>query len=174
LPENLPFYAHLINIETLDDTHENMYNDFHVRKQLLVQFKYDTERSKAATFFIITVLSYCCVFPLFVIHFYRAYNFDGQTYDNPSVVTLGTYSTLVWISYMTLILKSLVCLVHNRFYRYSLYQSVNFRGFHGDYDYEVQRFSKELKHFKKMFEDDPKREKKNLRLKLEEDSNDEV
>lgn len=176
LPENLPYYAHLINIETLDDTHENMYNDFHVRKQLLVQFKYDTERSKATTFFIITLLSYCLVFPLFVIHFYRTYNFDGTTYDNSNVVSLGTYSTFVWLSYMTLVLKSLVCLVHNKFYRYSLYQSVYFRGFHGDYDYEVQRFNRELKQFKNVFSNsnESKRESKKLKIRLNEDSNEEA
>lgn len=155
LPENLAYYSHLINIENLDDQYENMYNDVHVRKQLLIQFKYDTERSKTTTFFIITILTYCFVFPLYVIHFYRTFNFDGTTYDNPQIVARNTYSTFVWIAYITFILKSGICLLHNKFYRYSLYQSANFRGFHGDFDYEVEKFKKELKMYEnRMFADE--------------------
>lgn len=145
LPENLNFYSHLINIENLEDEYENIYNDIHVRKQLLVQFKYDTERSKTATFFLITIFSYCLVFPVYVIHFYRTYNYDGQNYNNANVVSLGTYSAFVWISYLVLITKSLVCLIHNKFYRHSLYQSANCRGFHGVFDFEVEKFKKEIR-----------------------------
>lgn len=146
LPENIVYYQHLINVDHLEE--ENIYNNIHVRKQLLIQFKYDTERSKTTSFFIILVLTYLVVFPVFVIHFYRAYNYNGSAaYDSRETVEKTTYATFVWISYLAFILKSMVCLIHNKFYRYSLYQSANFRGFHGDFDYEVKKFVKEIKLF---------------------------
>lgn len=166
LPENVSYYAHLINVETLNDEYENNYNNFHVRKLLLVQFKYDTERSKTASFFIITVLTFCLVFPLYVIHFYRTYNSDGTDLDSESVVSKGTYSTFVWLSYLTLIVKTSVCMIHNKFYRYSFYQSANFRGFHGDYDFEVEKFKKEIQHFEAIFlNDNEKRSRKSPQKK---------
>ncbi len=161
LPENVAFYSHIINVENIESDQESIYNDIHVRKQLLIQFKYDTERSKTVTFFIITLISYCLVFPVFVIHFYRTYNFDGTNFDNPAVVTRATYTTFVWISYITLFSKSLVCLVHNKFYRYSLYQAAQLRGFHGDFDYEVEKFKKEIKMFQgRLGEPDSKKSQK--------------
>lgn len=168
LPENLCYYAHLINIETLDDGQCNIYNDLHVRKQLLVQFKYDTERSKTASFFLIAVLSFLLVFPVYVIHFYRTYSFDGVNADNTETVARRVYTTFVMLSFLTLIVKASVCMIHNKFYRYSLYQSANFRGFHGDYDYEVQKFKREIHQFEALFEDNNKqsRTKKKHHTKL--------
>lgn len=150
LPENLVYYSHIINVENLDDEYSNVYNDIHVRKQLLVQFKYDTERTKTATFFVMLLISYACVLPLFVIHFYRTYNFSG-TYDDEDVVSRSTYTTFVWISYITLFVKSATCLIHNKFYRYSLYQAANFRGFHGDFDFEVEKFKREIKRSENLY-----------------------
>lgn len=147
LPENIAFYSHIINVESMEDDQENLYNDIHVRKQLLIQFKYDTERTKTVTFFVITIISYCLVFPVFAIHFHRTYNFDGTNFDDVNVVGRGTYTAFVWISYIVLLVKSVTCLVHNRFYRYSLYQAAQMRGFHGDFDYEVEKFKREIKVF---------------------------
>lgn len=147
LPDNTIYYSHIINIQNIEDEeHGNRNNDMHVRKQLLITFKYDTERSKTMTFLIITILSFCFIFPVYVIHFYRIYHYDASfgSYDNPSVVSFPTYTAFVWISYLTLFLKSLVCLIHNKHYRYSLYQSANCRGFHGIFEYEIQRLKKDL------------------------------
>lgn len=148
LPENTIFYSHIINIQNLDDDqYSNLNNDLHVRKQLLIQFKYDTERSKTMTFLIVAIVSYCLVFPVYVIHFYRTYNYDPKygSYDNPNVVSLPTYTAFVWISYLAFLVKSLVCLLHNKFYRYSLYQAANCRGFHGIFEYQINRLLKDLK-----------------------------
>lgn len=120
--------------------------DFHVRNQLLAQYKYETEREKNKTFFIIAILNYVLVFPLIVCHFYRAYNntdglvngsddFDGRQPVNP-----GAYTTFVLVSFFTLLLKSLVCLTENDGYRQAFLQAANCRGFKGDFD-----FQKELK-----------------------------
>ena len=148
LPENCIFYSHIINIQNLeDDQYANDNNDLHVRKNLLIQFKYDTERSKTMTFFLITIIDFCLVFPIFAIHFYRTYNYDPTygSYDNPNVISFSTYTTFVWISYITFIIKSFVCLFHNKFYRYSLYQSANCRGFHGIFEYQLKRLEEDLK-----------------------------
>ncbi len=164
LPENVAFYSHIINVESIDNDQENIYNDIHVRKQLLIQFKYDTEKSKTVTFFIITIISYCLVFPVFVIHFYRTYKFNGTKFDNPDVVTRATYTTFVWISYITLFIKSLICLLHNKFYRYSLYQAAQLRGFHGDFDYEVEKFKKEIKMFQNRLNQPESKKSQNKKL----------
>ena len=144
LPENMVFYSHLISTENLDGEYENVYNDLHVRKQLLIQFKYDTERSKVSTFFLALIVSFGLVLPVFVIHFYRVYNLD---YEDAAVIAnyKNVYSAFVWISYIALLVKSAVCLIHNKFYRYSLYQSANCRGFHGMFDFQVEKIKNELK-----------------------------
>lgn len=147
LPDNTIYYSHIINIKNLDDDqYGNINNDLHVRKQLLIQFKYETERSKTMTFLLIAIISYCFVIPIYVIHLYRTYNYDSVygSYDNPGVVSFPTYSAFVWISYLTFLVKSIVCLLHNKFYRYSLYQSANCRGFHGIFEYQLQRIKKDL------------------------------
>lgn len=151
-PSNKIYYEHLVNPEATEETESN---DFHVRNQLLAQFKYDTERSKTITFLIILIISYCFVFPLFVIHFYRTYNYNtsNATYDDPSVVQRSTYTAFAWISYILLVLKSLVCLVQNRSYRYALYQSANCRGFSGVFD-----FQKEIKNLALRFESEQRQD----------------
>ena len=165
LPDNTIYYSHIINIQNIDDDENGLrINDMHVRKQLLIQFKYETERSKTMTFLIITVVSFCLVFPVYVIHFYRMYNYDPSfgSYDNPNVVSFPTYSAFVWISYLTLFLKSLVCLVHNKHYRYSLYQSANCRGFHGVFEYEIQRIKQDLERLETALNIEPSAKKKEL------------
>ena len=146
LPENVVYYSHLVNVESSDGVYDGLTNDIHVRKQLLVQFKYETERSKVATYFYILVISYILVFPVYVIHFYRTYTNgpSATNFDDSGVVGFNTYTTFVWISYITLVVKSLVCLIHNKFYRYSLYQSANCRGFHGTFDYELTKIKNKL------------------------------
>ncbi|CAF0821054.1 unnamed protein product [Brachionus calyciflorus] len=133
-PANRIYYEHLVN----PDEEESLNNDFHVRNQLLSQFKYQTDKSKTITFLVILVLSYCLVFPIFVIHFYRTYNPSGGAYDDETVVQRSTYTAFAWISYLALIIKSFVCLVQNRFYRHALYQSANCRGFSGVFDFQQE------------------------------------
>jgi hypothetical protein len=150
-PCNQFYYTHIIDVnvdKNNDEEEEDETNDFHVRNILLSQFKYDTEKSKTITFFIITVLNYCILFPVLVIHFYRAYNNtktanDLNGFDNPSLVAKSTYTAFVWISYSLFILKSFVCLVQNKFYKQAFYQAANCRGFSGSFD-----FQKELREVK--------------------------
>lgn len=139
-PGSKIYYSHILDPDSVEE--ENEFNDFHIRNQLLALFKYDSEKSKTITFFIITVISYCIIFPIFVIHFYRAYNntktsADG-TYDNTALVSRNTYTAFAWISYFTFILKAFLCLTQNKFYRHALYQSANVRGFAGYFDFEKE------------------------------------
>lgn len=135
-PCNRFYYEHIINPD--EATNElSTSNDLHVRNQLLVQYKYDTEKSKTTTFFLITVLSYVIVLPMFVIHFTRTYrNIDANATVYDGAVNRGVYTAFVWIAYTLLIIKSFLCLVQNRFYRHQLYKSANCRGFTGIYDFQ--------------------------------------
>jgi hypothetical protein len=138
-PCNRFYYEHVVNPDEGEGEGETIYNDFHVRNQLLAQYKYETEKSKTITFFVITILSYMIIFPVFVIHFTRTYrngNATSTVYDNPDTVNRGVYTAFVWISYSLLVIKSLVCLAQNRFYRHALYQSANCKGFSGIYDFQ--------------------------------------
>jgi hypothetical protein len=172
-PSNVIFYSHILPLNGEEE--ENQNNDFHVRNQLLAQYKYNTDKSKVITFVIITIVNYVLIFPLFVMHFYRTYNSNGPnengSYDNPNLFSKGAYTTMAWISYFLLIAKSFVCLVQNKFYRDSLYQSANCRGFNGLFD-----FQKNMDKFKDMLnidEDDEntkKEETTNSREKLRENS----
>jgi hypothetical protein len=144
-PCNQFYYSHFIK-STLNEEEDDT-NDFHVRTQLLTQFKYDTEQKKTITFFIILILNYLILFPVLVMHFYRAYNNtksinDTNGFDNPSLIQKNTYTAFVWISYSLLVIKSLVCLIQNRSYRHAFYQAANCRGFSGSY--EFQKIEKEL------------------------------
>lgn len=136
-PCNRFYYEHILDP---DEGTDSIYNDFHVRNQLLAQYKYNTEKSKTITFFVITILSYLIIFPVFVMHFTRTYrNINNGTtldYDDPNTVGRGVYTAFVWISYALLIIKSFFCLVQNRFYRHALYQSANCRGFTGLHDFQ--------------------------------------
>lgn len=140
-PGNKIYYKHILDL-TNNSGDETESTDFHVRNQLLTQYKYDTEKSKTISFLIILIVSYCLLFPIFVIHFYRTYNNfnNGSTTDNPfdnlTVVGKRTYTAFVWISYILLVVKSFVCLVQNKFYRDALYQSANCRGFSGSFDFQ--------------------------------------
>jgi hypothetical protein len=137
-PFNTIYYDHLIDPNE-EETSTN--NDFHVRNQLLTQYKYDTESGQTLTYCLITIFSFVVVFPVYVIHFYRTYNNDptSSAYpDNPATVTKQTYTAFVWISYMIMLLKSMFCLIQNGFYRDALYQSANCRGFNGLHDYEKE------------------------------------
>lgn len=148
-PSNRFYYEHIIDPT---DEEDSVYNDFHVRNQLLAQYKYSTEKSKTVTFFVITLVSYALVFPVFVIHYTRTYRNinSGVTddYDNADAVGRGVYTAFVWISYALLVVKSFVCLVQNRFYRHALYQSANCRGFTGMHD-----FQREIKMIVKKIDD---------------------
>lgn len=136
-PCNALYYAHVLDISRIGDEiidnpcEQTEENDFHVRNELLALYKYDTDKSKLITWIIVTLLSYCLLFPVICIHFYRAYNngVSGVTYDNPQLISHRTYTAFVWISYLTLVLKSMFCLIQNKFYRHAMYQSANIRGF---------------------------------------------
>ena len=171
-PFNRFYYSHVLDEEELarltPDT-ENESNDFHVRNQLLAQYKYDTERSKYFTFLYLLVINYLLLLPVFIIHFYRASNNTSTTlattttitptsaststtsattdYDNPTLVSRPVYTSFVLVFYMMFVAKSVVCLVQNRFYRYTLYQAANCRGFSGQFD-----FQKEVNKLKDMLE----------------------
>jgi hypothetical protein len=123
--------ASIGEIETIND-------DYHIRTQLLVQYKYDTEKSKSFTFMIITLLSIVFTFPILILHFYRTYNNDlsSSDFDNPKLISHRVYTGFAWLSYLTLIIKSFICLVLNKFYRDAFYQAANCRGFDGLFDYE--------------------------------------
>ncbi|RNA14533.1 hypothetical protein BpHYR1_003723 [Brachionus plicatilis] len=133
-PANVVYYKHLVELTE----EENERNDFHVRNQLLAQFKYNSEKGKAKSVFIILIISYCLIFPTFVIHFYRTYNTRNENYDDENVVQRPVYTSFVWISFLTLIVKSLVCLLQNEFFRNSFNQAANIRGFKGFFDYEKE------------------------------------
>nr|QVK45652.1 G protein-coupled receptor [Proales similis] len=136
-PVNEFYYTHIIDPD--DENLADEQCDYHVRNQLLSQYKYSSERSKAATFCLITVLSYFLIFPTFFLHFYRTYENLGsgsQNYADPAVLSRGLYTTFVWISYLLLVLKSALCLFQNRFYRNAFYQATNSRGFSGKFDFE--------------------------------------
>lgn len=152
-PCNRIYYEHILGPDDEANTGEaTIYNDFHVRNQLLAQYKYGTEKSKTITFFVITVLSYVIIFPVFVMHFTRTYrnlnnssvgssvSSDAATttfnYDNTDAMGRGVYTAFVWISYTLLVIKSLLCLCQNRFYRNAMYQAANCRGFSGVHDFQ--------------------------------------
>jgi hypothetical protein len=141
-PGNKLYYSHVLDPDRIpEDLQNDVTNDFHVRNELLALYKHDTERGKLITFIVITLVTYCLFFPLMVIHFYRTYNNGNSpdeegSYDDPSVVARPTYTAFVWISYASLLVKSMICLLVNKFYRHQLYQSMNIRGFKGYFDYE--------------------------------------
>ena len=149
-PGNKLFYSHILDPDRIPEENQNeITNDFHVRNELLALYKYDTDQGKLVTFILITILTYCLFFPTIVIHFYRTYNNESRpdstgSYDNPDLISHRTYTAFVWISYMSLLLKSALCLLQNKFYRHQLYQSANIRGFKGYFDYETQK--NQLKH----------------------------
>jgi hypothetical protein len=141
-PFNKIYYEHIIDTEVPDDQ-VTIENDFHVRNQLLTQYKYDTEKGQVKTYFVCLLLTYILVFPVFVIHFYRSYFFTADP-DKAGLVVRSTYTGFAWIAYLTLLVKSVVCLVFNDFFRDNLFQSMNRRGFKGLYDFEKRL--KELMH----------------------------
>ena len=144
-PGNKLYYAHILDYDRVpEDLRDNETNDFHVRDQLLMLFKYDSERGKLVSFIIITIVSYVLVFPMFVLHFTRAYNNGNRpdasgNYDDPNLINGSLYTAFVWISYLTLIVKAFFCIVQNKFYRHAFYQSANIRGFKGYFDFENQK-----------------------------------
>ena len=152
-PGNKLYYSHVLDPDKIPEELQNdMTNDFHVRNELLALYKYDTDRGKLVTFIIITILTYCLFFPLIVIHFYRTYNNRDNpdtngSFDNPELVARPTYTAFVYISYASLLVKSMFCLIQNKFYRHQLYQSMNIRGFKGYFDFE-----KETKFIKRGFD----------------------
>lgn len=137
-PFNKIYYEHVIDPDVPDDQ-TTKKNDFHVRTQLLTQYKYDTEKSQTITYCIITILSYFLILPVYILHFYRTYNNNNSssTYpDSQDVIGWKVYTTFVWFSYALMLIKSATCLIQNPFFRDNLYQSANCRGFRGLYDYE--------------------------------------
>ena len=169
LAGNLVYYSHFYD----NDEHLKrvVMGDAHIRKQLMVQYKYDTEQHKVTTFFLLLLANCILVFPVFVLHFYRTYTpspagstasannstttsttlgsstssttttstaasiYSSSVYDNSSLIDPSLYTAFVWISYVMLTINSFICLVQNKFYRHSLYQSIAFRGFHQRFDY---------------------------------------
>lgn len=150
-PANILHYEHLVDL-----TEENERNDFHVRNHLLAQFKYKTEKNKAISIFIILVVSYVLIFPTFVIHFYRTYNTSNENYDDSNVVQRPVYTAFVWISFLTLIVKSLVFLFLNEFYRNAFKQAANIRGFKGIFEYEKKERNQLIQSKKMISSGEPK------------------
>lgn len=150
-PSNVVYYEHLL--EKTEE--ENNRNDFHVRNQLMSQFKYTTEKGKAISVFIILIVSYCLIFPVFVIHFYRTYNTSNENYDDISVVSRPVYTSFVIISFFTLVTKSIVCLIQNQYFRNAFGQAANTRGFRGYFDFE-KRFKLAIKRIEKISSGEPK------------------
>jgi hypothetical protein len=103
-------------------------NSAFAKKKLLNQFKYKTDKKKTVTFSIITIISFILVVPVFVLHFYRAFN-------NVNNLPWQLYTTLVWISYCNLFIKPLLCIATNSYYRSSIKQAAQIRGFHGNFNY---------------------------------------
>ena len=132
-PCNRIYYEHVVNPDSETDSETTVFNDFHVRNQLLAQYKYKSEKSKTLTFFIITIVSYVMVFPVFVLHFSRTYENENGA---GALQNRGVYTAFVWISYSLIVVKALLCLAQNRFYRNALYQSANCKGFSGVYDFQ--------------------------------------
>jgi len=105
-----------------------------MKKTSLQLFKYNNEREKTYTFFIIAVLSYIFVFPVLVIHFYRSFNTSGTNYDNNEFIDWKVYTSFVWISYCCLFFKSTICFVVSKFYRSALRQALEIRGYRGNFN----------------------------------------
>ncbi len=114
------------------------------KKSILMQFKYKSDVRKTVTFLLITISSYVLIVPVFVLHFYRTKNSTNGNYDDGSLIDWRLYTSFAWLSYLTLLVKSLLCFATNSFYRDAFYQAVNIRGFRGQLHYKTDKNHKNV------------------------------
>ena len=95
------------------------------------------DANKTKTYFIILCVSFVCVFPVYVIHFYRVYNnTSSKNYDNSDLIDWRVYTAFTFLSYAVFIIKALFAFAQNKFYRDAFYQAANIRGFRGKYHFQ--------------------------------------
>ena len=105
----------------------------------------ENEANKTYTYFIMLIVSFVCVFPVYVIHFYRTYNYtDGNDYDLDTEIDWKVYTSFAWISYLNFIVKSTIALATNRYYRDALYQAANARGFRDKFHFQYHPRGNEI------------------------------
>ena len=124
---------------------------------------------KTLIYFIMLILSFIFVFPIYVVHFYRTYSFFSISSTNTTATTstIATttisstidydliydlnnpdwtvYTAFAWISYLNFIVKSLVAFIADNYYRDAFYQAANIRGFRGKHHYEYDKKAENVK-----------------------------
>jgi hypothetical protein len=155
-----------------DKDNDGRYDDNSTQSSKKIREAYNAkldrnDAMKTLIYFIMLIISFVFVFPIYVIHFYRTYTFfasyTNTTSTTSSTTTISTsttssaidydlenpdwtvYTAFAWISYLNFLVKSLVAFIADKYYRDAFYQAANIRGFRGKYHHEYdKKFSKKL------------------------------